>query len=124
MIPKIPTCVTPNEWATVVRTYRGKPGCGCGCLGRYARPVHAVDEVDRHEASDRKTANDLRDLGVAIRAGAAVEVTAGFGQVEGIVSVETDARYLWAYFTSPAAALTFVAARTPDPVPAGATPLA
>ena len=64
----------------VKRVYAGRPGCGCGCLGKYwddARNIRrVVNEMKRHVDDDGARLDFAEDL-------AAVEGT----------------RYLWAYFS-------------------------
>lgn len=61
--------------ATITKVYSGKPGCGCGCRGRYYTDSGMITSVvNRMNASEYLARDD-----------------------NGNWNVETDKRYLWAY---------------------------
>lgn len=74
----------------IARVYSGKPGCGCGCRGKY------WPDDDRGVP----TANDLRQIARVVKV-----MNARFDEVkytrsslgEEIFSLEDDQRYYWAY---------------------------
>lgn len=81
----------------ITRTYRGRPGCGCGCRGTYSD----------HPATVTRR---LREAAEAVRAGERPELTDA-GPGDGFcVSLESEARYLWLYFADRASAERFVGA--------------
>lgn len=71
--------------ANIVRVYSGKPGCGCGCRGRY------WPEEDGMEPS----ANDVRQI-ARIRQIMAGRIRDAKSQ-DGTFFIEDDKRYYWAY---------------------------
>lgn len=80
----------------LVRTYRGRPGCGCGCKGTYADP------------GTRASNMRLKEMARLVAAGE-FEGNEGLDG-EYVLASETDTRYLWVYFASRAAAEQFVGA--------------
>jgi len=79
---------------TIKRTYRGKPGCGCGCLGTYS---------DRPATTTRR----VREAAEAVRHGERPELT-DCGEDGFCVSLESEARFLWLYFVDRPSAERFV----------------
>lgn len=83
-----------KETHSPIRTYRGRPGCGCGCKGTYSENKGA-------------TTRRLREAGLAIVHGEKATITdcreGGF-----CVALENDERFLWLYFPSYDAACAFV----------------
>lgn len=57
------------------RVYRGRPGCACGCRGRYSERRATIERV-RAEMVRRFVEAEFED---------------------GIASVQDDRQYLWAY---------------------------
>jgi hypothetical protein len=65
------------EFSRVFKSYNGKRGCGCGCLGRYTLPTHtSVDEANvkcgwdaynEGSISDRRVKLALSKINKAIR---------------------------------------------------------
>lgn len=80
----------PDTNVRVLKTYRGRPGCGCGCRGTYSvRPATMTRR--------------LRGAAEALAAGAEYSVHAAEwnGVDPGIViAVESEKRYLWIYVAS------------------------
>lgn len=74
--------IEPKE---IARVYSGRPGCGCGCRGKYyddARNIKRVLTAMRKNIS-----------------GARLTYDRGEGTVgDPVAAVETDTRYYWAYF--------------------------
>lgn len=71
--------------ANVKRVYSGRPGCGCGCRGKYATKGALVSRT----VSELKRAANLAD----------VTVVAG-NDKEVVFSVETPRRYRWVYVSA------------------------
>lgn len=69
---------TPIDPKTITRVYSGKPGCGCGCRGKYSDTPRSVAAI-------------VRAINKAIKAGEEVL------DEHGCISYETDTRYRWAY---------------------------
>ena len=86
--------VAEPTYATIadpVRSYRGRPGCGCGCRGTYS------------DAGTRATTTRTTEAARCIAAGDPVHMTLatvpGDRPLEGCcLAFENDARYLWLYF--------------------------
>ena len=85
--------ITKINPAKVVHAYSGRPGCGCGCRGKHHYRPEAKGpgyEVERDDkAVDRVVAkmNKLASEGAEI------------GYQMGMVYIETETRYYWAYFS-------------------------
>jgi hypothetical protein len=60
---------------TIIRVYSGRPGCGCGCRGKYSTRTARIAQI-RRELMAR--ANEVREH-------------------DGILALEDDRRYFWAY---------------------------
>ena len=60
------------------RVYSGKPGCGCGCRGKYFTDPKNIKRVLK---AMKQLINNSKQVGVK----------------DGIAFVETDSRYYWAY---------------------------
>ena len=83
----------------LVRTYRGRPGCGCGCLGEYSmNPGTATRRVNAAKAAVAGGEQPIIQTGDADRG------------MRGIVALENDSRYLWFYFATMADAEAFLVA--------------
>ena len=67
----------PIDPATIVRVYSGKPGCGCGCRGKYWTD-----------------ARNIKRIVGQMNASQGVMQTTG---PDPIYSVETETRNRWAY---------------------------
>ncbi len=67
------------DYTKVTRVYSGRPGCGCGCRGKY------YDDTRNIKRIVKAMYNNLSD---ATRIDYDNELAA----------VETDTRYYWAYF--------------------------
>lgn len=73
----------------IARVYSGRPGCGCGCRGKYydaphkmvKRILNKLKGLIEDEAIDR----DGRERGL------------GYQDEDGIFFYETDKRYYWIY---------------------------
>lgn len=64
----------------IVTSYLGKPGCGCGCRGTYK-------ESGSHKLRVKKFTEEAN-------AGATLE----YDEEAGILSAESEVRYVWFYF--------------------------
>jgi hypothetical protein len=84
----------PVELKQVVRVYSGKPGCGCGCRGKYWESGPMLKKVLKlvQEAHNTMVANSVEDTR-AYRIG-----VADVGDGEKCAFVETDVRFYWLYF--------------------------
>lgn len=67
--------------ADVVRVYSGKPGCGCGCRGKYYEDERNIRRVVSWMKREARSAVDIRRAGME----------------NDVAWVETERRYLWAY---------------------------
>lgn len=55
------------KFENVVRSYNGKPGCMCGCIGNYSTPIHATTIKTREdEISDRRVKLALNKVNKAL----------------------------------------------------------
>ena len=83
----------------IVRTYRGRPGCGCGCRGEYStRPGTTTRRANEAKAAVAAGERPIIQEGDTDR---------GMG---GIVALESETRYLWIYFATMNEAWDFLAA--------------
>lgn len=75
--------------AQIIRVYSGRPGCGCGCRGRYWP----------NEEKAAPTANDQRQIEriKKILHSRIDEVYVSPGIGRDIFVIEDDQRYFWAY---------------------------
>ena len=64
----------------IVKVYSGRPGCGCGCRGRYFEDARNITRVVN---AMNKRADEVTE-----------STTKGFPTV---FFVENDTRYYWAY---------------------------
>lgn len=85
----------------VGKVYSGKPGCGCGCRGKYwVHPAHADAESAArgypYSGSEISLAQVRRVLAAMQARAAEVEETDG-GDGTTIYAIEDDRRYLWLY---------------------------
>lgn len=77
------------------RTYRGRPGCGCGCNGTYSMNPITLGKRAAEAAE-------------AIRSGEKPEMTRCSLEDGWCLSLESDKRYLWIYFREECQAFAFV----------------
>lgn len=90
--------ITANKFeaANVVRVYSGKPGCGCGCKGKYSDDAKNIARVSKiinaaiEEFGNREGALHPTQPGDDARIGCDGKM-AWF---------ESDKRYYWAFFTA------------------------
>lgn len=102
------TQVTEQE---VGKVYSGKPGCGCGCRGKYwVHPAHAqAESAERgyaYEGSQISLTQVRRIL--RLMQGRASEVKGERERLGGegggaIYAIEDDSRYYWLYTRAPQA---------------------
>ena len=69
------------ENGTVTRVYSGRPGCGCGCRGKYYDDARNITRVTNLMLA-RIDADELGD-----------DITIS----DAVVATENDTRYFWAY---------------------------
>lgn len=70
----------------IIRIYRGRPGCGCGCRGTY---------YEGDELTSRRVAGALRSLRDGIDQDQVEVDQMSDGQT--CISRQTDSSYLWVY---------------------------
>jgi len=79
----------------LIRTYRGRPGCGCGCKGTYAEP--------NTKAAKARTRAFLRGI-----AAGESHIVSDHRDGETCIALESETRYIWLYFNSRKAAEMFI----------------
>lgn len=67
----------------VQQVYQGRPGCGCGCRGRYSEWPATIRRV-------------LAEM-VARAAEVRIDNAPGFGHLGPILALEDETRFVWAY---------------------------
>ena len=77
------------EVSDVARVYSGRPGCGCGCNGKY---------YDAPNKMVKRVLNKLKGLTEEERApGKGRNRGLGYQEPDGIFFYETEKRYYWIY---------------------------
>lgn len=86
----------------ILRTYSGRPGCMCGCMGTYKQPSHAKSDNDWRIVSDRACKFAMNKLNKAIDWNDPVDVAAHYQEGfdgEHIYFLDTDTRTNVVYTT-------------------------
>lgn len=84
----------------ILRVYSGRPGCGCGCRGKYRYNPKHKDEATEDAGSTGVTKADFNSVQVAKVLGLMKQHADELQWHDAsIVAWETETRYYWTYFT-------------------------
>ena len=83
--------LNPNRFTRpIVRAYCGRPGCGCGCRGKYTNSPAEIKEHARHAVEDLCYDSSASP--------SLIEPLDGLGGHAGGVAVETSNCFRWFFF--------------------------